>query len=250
MLSRLPATAATRGVRVSCRPRRTPVVASMTRRGVVPRNAMRRYVVAWSATSPPAPKAATSHGVATMPATVVTAPMSTASQTPSMPWPRAPRRSPAPTCRADGRGGAVGEEHAQPHRRLQNRAGDAQARQLGGAEVADERGVGEQEQGLGDQGEERGDGEAEDLTVGASVGTLRVGSGRLGLLGFASSRPHDRQPTGGWVHVVRTDYCRPSGQFGNWGKPVGIHLAPGVVSTYPHPVNADAAGERESFQKS
>ena len=100
MLSRLPTTAATSGVRVSCRPRSTPVVASMTNNGVVPRNAIRRYVVAWSATSPPAPKAPTSQGVAVIPATVVTAPMSTASQTPSMPWLRAPRRSPAPTCRA------------------------------------------------------------------------------------------------------------------------------------------------------
>ena len=45
MLSRLPTTAATSGVRVSWRPRSTPVVASMTSNGVVPRNAIRRYVV-------------------------------------------------------------------------------------------------------------------------------------------------------------------------------------------------------------
>ena len=50
MLSRLPTTATTSGVRVSCRPRSTPVVASMTSSGVVPRKAIRRYVVAGSAT--------------------------------------------------------------------------------------------------------------------------------------------------------------------------------------------------------
>ena len=100
MLRRLPTTAATRGVRVSWSPRSTPVVASMTSSGVVPRKAIRRYVVAWPATSPPAPNAPTSQGVAAMPTTVVIAPMRTASQTPSMPWLIAPRRSPAPTCRA------------------------------------------------------------------------------------------------------------------------------------------------------
>ena len=43
--------------------------------------------------------------------------------------------------------------------------GDAEPGQLRRAEVADDRGVGEQEQRLGDEGAERGDGEPEDLAV-------------------------------------------------------------------------------------
>ena len=100
MLSALPATATTSGVRVSWRPRSTPVVASMTSNGVVPRNAIRRYVVACSLTSSPAPNTATSGSVSSTPATVTTTPMITASQTPSMPWARARPRSPAPRYRA------------------------------------------------------------------------------------------------------------------------------------------------------
>ena len=72
----------------------------MTSRGVVPRNAIRRYVAACSDTASPAPNAWTSGSVAATPRTVVTTPIPTASQTPSMPWARAPRRSPAPRWRA------------------------------------------------------------------------------------------------------------------------------------------------------
>ena len=49
MFARLPTTATTSGVRVSCSPRSTPVAASITSSGATPRNASRRYVVAWSA---------------------------------------------------------------------------------------------------------------------------------------------------------------------------------------------------------
>ena len=46
-----------------------------------------------------------------------------------------------------------------------DRAGDAERGELCGAEMADDRGVGEQEDRLGDQGGERGDGEPGDLAV-------------------------------------------------------------------------------------
>ena len=65
----------------------------------------------------------------------------------------------------DARGGAVGEEDAQPDRGLQHHGGDAEAGELGGAEMADDRGVGEQEERLGDQGQERRDGQPQDLAV-------------------------------------------------------------------------------------
>ena len=42
MLTPFPSTATTSGVRVSCSPRSTPVVASMTSSGVVPSQAIRR----------------------------------------------------------------------------------------------------------------------------------------------------------------------------------------------------------------
>ena len=74
-----------------------------------------------------------------------------------MPWRARARRSPAPTWRATDGGGAVGEEDAQADRRLEHARGDAEPGQLRGAEVADDRGVREQEQRLGDQREERGD---------------------------------------------------------------------------------------------
>jgi hypothetical protein len=56
--------------------------------------------VANSATSSPGENAATSGPVSAMPRTVTTAPISTASHTPSTPWASAPRGSPAPTRRA------------------------------------------------------------------------------------------------------------------------------------------------------
>ena len=78
-------------------------------------------------------------------------------------------QGPAPVAGAepagDAGGGAVGEEDAQADGGLQDDGGDAEAGQRRGAEVADDGGVGEQEQRLGDQREERGDGEPHDLAV-------------------------------------------------------------------------------------
>ena len=56
----------------------------------------RRYATAWSATSGSTPKVATSGAVASTPTTVSRVPRATASHTPSMPWVRARRASPAP----------------------------------------------------------------------------------------------------------------------------------------------------------
>ena len=77
-----------------------PVVASITSSGVTPRKAQRRYVVACSVTSGSGPNSPTSGPDSAMPTTVVSTPMTTASQTPSMPWASAPRVSPAPMRRA------------------------------------------------------------------------------------------------------------------------------------------------------
>ena len=65
----------------------------------------------------------------------------------------------------DRGGGAVGEEDAQADQRAQDRRRDPQGSQLRGAEVADDRRVREQEQGLGDQCQEGRNGEPEDLPV-------------------------------------------------------------------------------------
>ena len=63
------------------------------------------------------------------------------------------------------RGGAVGEEDAQAHCSLQHGRGDSQPGELGGAKVADDRGVRQQEHRLGHQGEEGRYGEPQDLAV-------------------------------------------------------------------------------------
>src|SRR5690606_26936817 len=52
-------------------------------------------------------------------------------------------------------------------------AGDAEAGQLGGAQVADDRRVGEQQGGLGDQGGEGRDGQQEDLPVEIAAGPVQ-----------------------------------------------------------------------------
>jgi len=61
---------------------------------------------------------------------------------------------------------AVGEEDEDVGGRQEGGARDAEAGELRGAEVADDGAVGEEEERLGDQGEEGRDGEAEDLARG------------------------------------------------------------------------------------
>ena len=165
MLSRLPTTATTSGVRVSCRPRSTPVVASMTRSGVVPRKAIRRYVVG---------------RVRDVRVGAERADQRLGEHDPQDGRDRADQdRQPDPVDPlgqgaaavtgaeppGDAGGGAVGEEDAQPDGGLQDHRGDPESGQRCGAEVADDGRVGEQEHRLRDQGQERGDGEPDDLAV-------------------------------------------------------------------------------------
>ncbi len=69
------------------------------------------------------------------------------------------------------RGRAVGEEVEHAERRRQHRAGDGQTGERAGAEVPDDRGVGEEVQRLGRQGTQRRDGEAGDLPVVRTAGS-------------------------------------------------------------------------------
>ena len=95
-----PPTAATSGVRVSCRPRSTPVVASTTSIAGMPSAEIRRYVTAWSIASGEAPKTWATGPAKAATSAVVTAPRAIASQVPSMPAEIAPAREPAPSWRA------------------------------------------------------------------------------------------------------------------------------------------------------
>ena len=70
-----------------------------------------------------------------------------------------------PEVARDARRGAVREEDTEPDDGLEDHRGDAQARELRGAEVTDDGGVREQEQRLGDEGEEGGHRESQDLAV-------------------------------------------------------------------------------------
>ena len=173
------------------------MVASMTSNGVVPRNAIRRYVVGVVGDLAPGPEGADQpgsggdsgdggdradeHGEPD--------PVDALAQ-------RAPQVAGANVA-GHGRGGAVGEEHAEPDRRLQHGTGDAEAGQLRGAEVADEGGVGEQEERLGDQGEERRDGQPEDLAVGSAAVPARVRAGCCGAR--TAPRGTSRGGAYGWV---------------------------------------------------
>ncbi len=76
-----------------------------------------------------------------------------------------PATVPGAEAAGDAAGGAVGKEDAEANDRLQDRGGDAEPGQFGGAEVTDDGSVGEQEQRLGDQCEKRRKGKAQDLAV-------------------------------------------------------------------------------------
>ena len=165
MLSTLPPTATTSGVRVSWSPRSTPVAASMTSSGVVPRKAMRRYVVAWSVTSGPAPKAPTSGPVSATPSSVAADADEDGEPEPVDALGERAAQVAGAEVAGDAAGGAVGQEHAEPDDGLEHDGGDAEAGQLRRTEVADDRGVGEQEQRLGDQRQEGGERQAQDLAV-------------------------------------------------------------------------------------
>ncbi|GAA0618971.1 hypothetical protein GCM10010394_56730 [Streptomyces crystallinus] len=69
--------------------------------------------------------------------------------------------------------GGVGEEDEDAHGGGEEGRRDAQAGQLRGAEVADDRTVGHDEERLGDQSAEGGDGERDDLAVVSAPGVPR-----------------------------------------------------------------------------
>ena len=97
-----------------------------------------------------------------------------------------------------GRRDGVGEEVHEAHDRGDERGGDAHARELRFAELADEGGVGEHEDGFGDERAEGGYGEREDAPVqrrlggvGAGIGAGARGSIRgilRGRAGFGATR--------------------------------------------------------------
>src|SRR5665647_1273917 len=100
MLALKPTTEATKGVLVSCSPRRTPVTARTTSIDGMPIADTRRYVTACARAAGDAPNRA-HRGAAYMATPApVTMPITTASHIPSTPAPTAPRSEPAPTCRA------------------------------------------------------------------------------------------------------------------------------------------------------
>ena len=65
----------------------------------------------------------------------------------------------------DAGGGPVREEDAEADQRLEHDGGDAETGQGGGAEVADDRRVGEQEHRLRDEREERRERQPPDLAI-------------------------------------------------------------------------------------
>ena len=136
-----------------------------------------------------------------------------------------PRRSPAPSRRATAAVVPYARKTHRSTRRRQQRPGDAESGQRRGAEVADDRRVGEQEQRLGDQGAERGDGEPEDLPVLRPGGRSRRGEspGRSRRPDVGHTGPHRRHgPNLSPVHRGWTANGAPA------GGPVG---SPGAPST-------------------
>ena len=84
---------------------------------------------------------------------------------------------------------AVGEEDEDVGGGEQHRARDTQAGELRGAEVTDDRGVGEEEERLGDEGQEGREGQPQDLTV--LAGGLLRGLAHTATLVESSGREGD-----------------------------------------------------------
>ena len=105
----------------------------------------------------------------------------------------------------DQSGRAVGEEDEDAGRGGQGRAGGAETGKLGRAEVADDGGVGQEEEGFGDEGEEGRDGQPQDLGARARGGHKRRGYavGHLARCDGLST---------GYPHVLeKSDRCRKGG---------------------------------------
>ena len=225
MLSACPPTATTSGVRVSCRPRRMPVVASMTSSGVTPRKAIRRYVS--PARPPPARRhRRTSGPVVATPTRVMTTP--TADGEPDPVDALGEGRPPVAGAQQAGDTGRWSRTRGRRTGRPASgaRGGDAETGQGCGAEVADDRRVGEQEQRLRDEREERRERPAARISR-SSAG--RGGGPRRGGLGVRTPadpghRPSDCLCTSGGnraARIGRSADCRlaarriPDGEWMN-----------------------------------
>ena len=88
--------------------------------------------------------------------------------------------------RHGGRDG-VGEEVHEAHDRGDERGGDAHAREFCLAELADEGGVGEHEDGFGDERAESGYGEREDAPVQRRLGSILHGRAGRSATGFGAA---------------------------------------------------------------
>ncbi|GAA2930711.1 hypothetical protein GCM10020221_28160 [Streptomyces thioluteus] len=89
------------------------------------------------------------------------------------------RQVPGADAARDGRGGGVGEEDEDADGGGEQRGGHGETGELAGPEVAHDGGVGQHEEGLGDECAEGGHGEREDLAVESAAGAYSA------LEGFA-----------------------------------------------------------------
>jgi hypothetical protein len=119
-------------------------------------------MVAAARTGGEGPNAAQIGSAATKAMAPPASPRAAANQTPSRPRADGVPLAAGAEGAGDDRRGAVSEEDEQPGGGGQGGSGDAQPGELGGAEVPDDGRVGEQEDGLGDQGEEGGHREVQD----------------------------------------------------------------------------------------
>jgi hypothetical protein len=92
-------------------------------------------------------------------------------------------------------GGAVGEEDAQPHRGPQQHRGDAEAGELGGAQVTHDGGVGEEEERLDHEGQEGRQRQVEQPGQQHPIWSVRVmGAGRVVVVSGPRHRRSVREP--------------------------------------------------------
>ena len=142
--------------------------------GTMPSEAIRRYSRAWGRTAADGPMRSTRSGAPSDPAQGQRR-ADEQRQPQALDGVAGAVLRPAGAGRpGDGRRRAVGQEVEQAEGGREHRAGHRQAAQLGGAQVPDDGGVGEDVERLGGQGPERRDGQAEDL----AVGRVPAGEGR------------------------------------------------------------------------
>ncbi len=169
MLARLPTTATASGVRVSCRPRSTPVAASISSSGTAPSSARWRYVAARSATRWPGAEQSDQRAGERQCHEAGQGPDQGGQPEPVDALGERPAGVAGPQLTRHRGRGAVGQEDAQADQGAEHGGGDAERGQLRRAEVADDGRVGQQEQRLGHECEEGGHGQAQDLPILSSI---------------------------------------------------------------------------------